>query len=94
MRRERRKFTASFKAKVVLEVLKERHTMSELAQQFDLHPNQIATWKKEFLAGAEGVFETPVDTDKEALEQRYAALFEQIGRLQVENAFLKKKVLP
>ncbi len=45
MRKERRKFNAAYKAKVVLEALKERRTMSELAQQCELHPNHITTWK-------------------------------------------------
>ena len=63
-RRERRTFTAAFKAKVVIKALKERHTLSELAQQYDLHPNQITTWKREFLEGAEKVFETAPDGEK------------------------------
>ena len=50
-----RKFTASFKAKVVLEALKERKSLSELAQQYELHPNQISKWKQEFLQGADQV---------------------------------------
>lgn len=58
-RRDRRKFTATFKAEVVLEALKERRTISELTQQFDLHPNQITSWKKEFLGSASKVFEGP-----------------------------------
>ena len=49
MKNARRKFSASFKTKVVLDAIKERSTLSELAQQYDLHPNQIALWKKEFL---------------------------------------------
>ena len=69
-RRDRRKFTATFKTEVVLEALKERRTMSELAQQFDLHPNQIATWKKDFLAAAPTVFESVVDQEREALKQK------------------------
>lgn len=93
IKRERRTFTAAFKAKVVIEALKERHTLSELAQQYDLHPNQITTWKREFLEGAERVFGTPDDGAKTALEQKQNDLFEQIGRLQVENAWLKKKLL-
>jgi transposase len=93
MRRDRRKFTATFKAEVVLEALKERRTISELAQQFDLHPNQITAWKKEFLSGASKVFEGPVDPQRESLQQERDVLFQQIGRLQVENDFLKKKVL-
>ncbi|MFO7657159.1 MAG: transposase [Bacteroidales bacterium] len=48
MKKTRRKFSAAFKTKVVLEAIKERYTLSELAQQYDLHPNQIALWKKEF----------------------------------------------
>lgn len=92
-RRDRRKFTATFKTEVVLEALKERKTMSELAQQFDLHPNQIATWKREFLQGASSVFESAVDAEREALKQKQDELFQQIGKLQVENDFLKKRVL-
>jgi transposase len=90
-RRDRRKFTATFKTEVVLEALKERKTMSELAQQFDLHPNQIATWKREFLQGAVSVFESAVDAEREALKQKQDELFQQIGKLQVENDFLKKE---
>lgn len=92
-RREKRKFTAAFKSEVVLEALKERRTMSELAQQYDLHPNQIATWKKEFLAGASKVFETPSNAEQDALQEERDRLFQQIGKLQVENDFLKKRVL-
>lgn len=92
-RRDRRKFTATFKAEVVIEALKERKTMSELAQQFDLHPNQITTWKKEFLQGASKVFEQGADPEREAIQEKHDALYAQIGRLQVENTFLKKKVL-
>lgn len=92
-RRDRRKFTAAFKTEVVLEALRERKTISELAQQFDLHPNQISAWKKEFLAGASKVFQDPGDPERDALQQRQDELYQQIGRLQVENAFLKKRVL-
>lgn len=92
-RRDRRKFTATFKTEVVLEALKERRTISELAQQFDLHPNQITTWKREFLQGASSVFESAVDAEREALKQKQDELFQQIGKLQVENDFLKKRVL-
>jgi transposase len=92
-RRDRRKFTATFKAEVVLEALRERKTISELAQQFDLHPNQITTWKKEFLAGASTVFEAKTDAAQQELEAERDQLFRQIGKLQVENDFLKKRVL-
>ena len=57
-RRTRRKFNADFKAKVVLEVLKERSSLEELARKYELHPNQLGTWKKEFLSKASIIFES------------------------------------
>ena len=67
-----RKHTATFKTRVVLDALKERETMSELAQRYQLHPTQISTWKKEFLDGADQVFgEGPV-VDAKAHEQEKA----------------------
>jgi transposase len=55
-RRPRRNHTSAFKAKVALEALRGINTLSELATQFDVHPNQITTWKTQLLEGAEGVF--------------------------------------
>ncbi len=56
-RRKRRNFTSSFKIMVVLEALKELQTMSELAERFELHANQISIWKAQFLTNAGSVFE-------------------------------------
>jgi transposase len=61
----RRKFTSEFKKKVVLEALKQRETLGELAQMYDLHPQQITTWKAHFLAHAEEIFEKEGGTNKE-----------------------------
>ncbi len=88
-----RKHTATFKTRVVLDALKERETMSELAQRYQLHPTQISTWKKEFLNGADQVFgEGPV-VDAKAHEQEKAQLHQQIGELTVTVNWLKKKLL-
>ncbi len=57
MKTNRRKFTSKFKSRVVLEVISERETISEIALKFDLHRNQIAEWKKEFISKAHLVFE-------------------------------------
>ena len=85
----RRKFTSKFKTKVVLEALKERSSLAELAQKFDLHPNQISKWKKDFIAGAESVFDNGVKNKKEAAEEEKDQLLKAIGQLKVENDFLK-----
>jgi len=90
---KRRNFSADFKAKVAIEAIKEQQTLSELASKYELHPNQIAEWKRLFQSSASSIFvsETGKKSDKEAEDT--ASLYEQIGRLQVENAFLKKKLL-
>ena len=92
MKKTRLKFTASFKTKVVLEALKERQTVQELAEKHKLHPNQISAWKKEFLANAEQAFKDD-HADAKDHEKEKDELYKQIGQLQVENNWLKKKVL-
>jgi transposase len=88
-----RKHTAAFKTRVVLEALKERETMSELAHRYQLHPTQISTWKKDFLDGAEQVFGAGPVVDAKAHEQEKAQLHQQIGELTVTVNWLKKKLL-
>ena len=60
----RRKFTAEFKKKVVLEALKERNTIQELAAKFEIHPQQITDWKKHFLENSGSAFERSPDPDQ------------------------------
>ena len=92
MKRSRRKFSAKFKATVVIEALKEQKTLSELAQQFEIHPNQISTWKREFMEHADQVFDDK-HVSKEQEDQVDAnELYAQIGQLKVENDFLKKSL--
>ena len=57
MKRNRRTFTPEFKAKVAIEAIKEVKTISELAQSYQIHPNLISLWKKDFLANASKVFD-------------------------------------
>lgn len=91
MKKQRRKFTSAFKAQVAIESLKERQTLSELALRFDVHPNQISTWKQEFLSRAEQVFEPPREKKAEKLEDP-TALYAKIGQLEMERDFLKKSL--
>jgi len=94
MKRKRRNFSPQFKAKVVMEALKERESINELAAKYELHPTQISSWKKEFHQNAHEVFATPRKSEQKALEQREAELFEKIGRLEMELDWLKKKIGP
>ncbi len=86
---KRRKFTSKFKTKVVLESLKERHTVAELAQKYELHPTQISTWKKEFLEGAEQVFDSGKKSPKSEAEQEKDRLLKTIGQLKMDVDFLR-----
>lgn len=85
----RRKFTSKFKTKVVLESIKERQTLSELARKYELHPQQITTWKREFLNNAELVFGNGTKSKKTESEEREEQLLKVIGQQKVEIDFLK-----
>lgn len=89
----RRRFSSEFKSKVVVEALRERNTLEEIARKYEIHPNQIHTWKKEFLSKASVVFEVEDAMDPNEREVEIQRLYAQIGQLKVENDFLKKKLL-
>jgi transposase-like protein len=88
MKKERRKFTASFKAKVAIEALQERLTLQELSSKHSIHQNQITTWKKEFLSKSEMIFSR--DKFEKVDEAKEKELYSKIGELQVQVDFLKK----
>ena len=92
-RRSRRKFSSEFKAKVVLEALRERQTLEELSRRYEVHPSQITQWKKEAVAKLSVVFGSSTDDSSVQREDLTEKLFSQIGQLKVENDFLKKKLL-
>lgn len=85
----RRKFTSKFKTKVVLEALKERLTLSDLAQKFNLQPSQISSWKKEFLNNADSAFEKGKTDKRSDSDKERDVLLRSIGELKIENDFLK-----
>ena len=86
-RRPRRNHSAAFKAKVALAAVKGEKTLAELAEQFDLHPNQITQWKSQLQEGAAGVFgEARVE---QAAPVDLKALHAKIGELALENDFLE-----
>ena len=85
----RKKFTPKFKTKVVLEALKERQSIAELAQKYELAPQQINIWKRDFLANADSLFEKKSKRKKSQADEERDQLLKSIGQLKVENDFLK-----
>ena len=90
MRAKRQKHSGAFKAKVAIEALQERETLTELSKKFGIHPNQISRWKKEFLERAPEIFDKSVSekADDTELDKLYA----KIGQLEMEREYLKKNL--
>ncbi len=91
MKGQRRQFSADWKAKIALEAIKGQRTLQEIASHYEVHPSLVAHWKKQLLEGAAEVFSNGKMAEAEANEQLKAELYQQIGKLQVEVDWLKKK---
>ena len=88
---QRKVFSAEVKAKVALEALADRKTVNEIAGTYEVHPHQVATWKREAQEGLKTLFERK--RGRRQIEDGTDAdtLYGQIGRLQVQVEWLKKK---
>ncbi len=91
MGKARRRFSASFKAKVALAAAKGDQTLAELASHFGVHPNQITKWKRQLLDGLPEIFSDGHRQDLRQQEALTDRLYQQIGQLKVELDWLKKK---
>lgn len=92
MAKKRKKHSKTVKARVALEALKGIKTMSELASEYNIHPNQISKWKKKLKEEAPELFIRGNGSSRSE-EELTAPLYEEIGRLKMENNWLKKKLL-
>jgi len=90
-RRPRRNHTPAFKAKVALAAIKGEKTLAELAQQFDVHANQITQWRSQLLEGAADVFGSEARPEPTAPTVDIKTLHAKIGQLTLENDFWKER---
>ena len=89
MSKKRRTFSAEKKFSIVLEAIKGQRQISEIAAEFDVHPNQISNWKQQFLDNGAAVFQKKKDTRITDMEEKESTLYKKIGEQQVEIDFLK-----
>jgi transposase-like protein len=87
---KRRKHDGQYKFRVAMEAAKGTRTLSELG----VHPSQISTWKRQLLEGGKELFNHKGDQQKATKAGQEGELYEQIGRLQMEVEWLKKKATP
>ena len=88
--RSRRKFTAEFKAKVAMEALQEKLTLSELSKKYEVHPNLITKWKNQLKEQSTSVFKERGEATDDAKDKLIEQLYKTIGSLTMDVEFLKK----
>jgi len=91
MKGKRRQHSAELKARVAVAAIHGVSTVQEIASQYEVHPTLVAKWKREALAGLPAVFSNGAGKRDESEARLREQLYEQIGRLKVENDWLKKK---
>ncbi len=90
--RNRKVYKPEFKAKVALEAVRGKLTINQIANQFEVHPNQISNWKKQFLTSLPQIFDNSKKSPSEQNEELTNQLYQQIGQLKVELDWLKKNL--
>ena len=90
----RQSYSKEFKARVALDALKGQKTVSEIASEYSIHPNQVSQWKKKALEGMADSFARGKSNDVEDMERERNRLYQKVGQLQVEVDWLKKVTGP
>ena len=90
MKKKRRSFSSEKKASIALEAMREHETSSEIARKHEVQSAQVVKWKEHAISNLKVVFEKSSQADEQSA--RESKLFEEVGRLQVELSFLKKKL--
>jgi transposase-like protein len=88
----RKKYPGNFKAKVAVAAIKSEYTIAESSSRFEVHRAQIMRWKKDALTALPDIFSTARDRKKQDQGKLIEELYQQIGRLKVENDWLKKNL--
>jgi putative transposase len=91
MSKQRKIYSAEFKAKVALAAIKGQHTINEIASTYSVHPNQVTQWKKQVISALPDSFSQHRARAAQSAEELKAQLYQQIGQLKVELDWLKKK---
>lgn len=91
MSKKKRAHSTDFKAKVALAALKEELTLAQITSKYEIHTTQVRNWKALAVEAIKGCFSKKRERDKVEQESLLSGLYEQIGRLQTELNWLKKK---
>jgi transposase len=91
MTMKRKKYPKEFKARVVLEAIKGEKSIAQISSEYEVHSNMVAKWKKHFKENMANIFSSNDEKAPDA-ERQVENLYKEIGRIQVENAWLKKKL--
>jgi transposase len=88
----RKSFSNEFKSKVAMEALKGEKTMAQISSKYGVHPNQVQAWKKVLKEGMGDLFAGSKKKTEKKQKQTIEDLYSNVGKLQVENNWLKKKL--
>ncbi len=91
MKKQRRKHSAEFKARVALEAIRGVKTLSEIARDYEIHPVMVGKWKNEMVEHLPELFEKKRTKKNKDTEQEKAHLHQKVGQLSMEVDFLEKK---